>query len=99
MSFPIALLVLAVILLTATFVETSRKRVGLWQSSPLTLFFHARVSDEAAFGNFGKEGERGGLDTVGAMQDATMGIYAKVTGGMGRRIEVFRKEDLKGRSC
>lgn len=72
LTLPIVLLVSATFLLLAVFSKTKNNRVGLWQSSPLTLFFHGQQSGEIkAFGP-------NELDTADKMLNAAAGLQQRI---------------------
>lgn len=85
--FPIVLLVLAALSLFAAYVETRRKRVGLWQSSPLTLFFHARLVYNGA--NEGIVPDAACLDNARAMGMAASQLTARISPHAHGTIEVY----------
>ncbi|KUJ09003.1 uncharacterized protein LY89DRAFT_317286 [Mollisia scopiformis] len=87
LTLPALLLVLACIFLLIAFVETRKNRVGLWQSSPLAFFFHARLPDEAQM----REWRAGELSTANQMQNAAKKLYMKIMKDEDGSIEVFSK--------
>jgi hypothetical protein len=82
--FPVVLLVLTGLFLLAAWWETRRVGVGLWQSSPLTLLFHAKF-DESACDFVEKED----LSTADAMKDASKALRAKIPTDARGTIEVY----------
>ncbi|KAI0594725.1 hypothetical protein F4775DRAFT_572768 [Biscogniauxia sp. FL1348] len=85
---PIVLLALSVLFLAAAFVETRRARVvGLWQSSPLTLFFHARLPKGLAAWH--DDASATALDSEDAMQRAASRLTARIPGNTCGTIEVY----------
>lgn len=82
--FPSSLLLLAFILLVATYREARSCQVGLWKSSPLALFFHGRLQNGASNIHWNLNS----LDTEKEMKKAASGLYAKLTPG-GEVMEVW----------
>ncbi|KAF2805532.1 uncharacterized protein BDZ99DRAFT_501742 [Mytilinidion resinicola] len=95
LTLPIVLLVLAVVLLAVAWWETRRLGVGLWQSSPLALFFHGRMEGGAR----GFEGV-GGVDTAEGMRGKAEGLWARIPREARGTVEVYEKDSLgkRGRS-
>ena len=85
LALPIALLVLAILFLLASFVQTRRRGVGLWQSSPLALFFHSRLNDETQSRGWDS------LSTEDAMQKAAADLCARIPKGARGTVEVCSK--------
>jgi hypothetical protein len=86
LALPIVLLILTTFLLLAAFLQTRITRVGLWQSSPLTLFFHGQPRDD--FKLLGRN--EGALNTADGMQKAAAGLRARVTKGNRGAIEIYQ---------
>jgi hypothetical protein len=85
LTLPIVLLILATFLLLTAFVQTRITRVGLWQSSPLTLFFHGRPR-----GEFKPPGsDDGSLNSADGMQKAAAGLRARIIKGNRGAIEIY----------
>lgn len=93
LALPTVLLLLSTLFLVAAFLETHRSGVGLWLSSPLTLFFHARISHEErqALVDVGFES----LNSVESMQKVSQRLRAKIPKGSAGNIEVRIKEDAR----
>jgi hypothetical protein len=82
---PALLLISANCLFVATCLKTKNSRIGLWQSSPLTLFFHGKLR-----GNL-QDFEPSELNTAGKMGKAAAGFHAQVMKDSHGTIEVYRK--------
>ncbi|ROW05791.1 hypothetical protein VMCG_05221 [Cytospora schulzeri] len=91
---PIVLLVLAALSLLAAVLETRRKRVGLWGSSPLTLFFHARPTHHGAHENL--VSDAASLNTADAMQKAASFLTARIPRHDRRNIEIYPRASVGG---
>ena len=91
LALPTVLLILSIILFTATCLKSSRTDgVGLWASSPLTLFFQGQLSRDLT----GLGCEKRGLNTAGKMEDAAAGLWAQITtSGLDGTIGVHQKVD------
>ncbi|KAK6074862.1 hypothetical protein SCUP234_04075 [Seiridium cupressi] len=87
LSLPIALLVLSILSLLAAFVETRRKRICLWISSPLALYFNARP----AAPSFDWRG--GPFTTASAMKNAASELTAIIPKHDPGTIEIYKKDD------
>lgn len=85
---PLVLLALAAVFLFIAYMDTRRKHVGLWQSSPLTLFFHAQPVDEEG-GRKTAAWDVGPLDTADAMQKAASLLTARISPNGHDTIQVF----------
>jgi hypothetical protein len=94
LTLPAVLLILAILFLLAVFLETQRSCVGLWQSSPLTLFFHGQLSDRPQSIDW----KAGSLNTANAMQDSAADLCARIPKDSPGTIEVYPKSDMHGRS-
>jgi hypothetical protein len=86
LTLPIVLLILATFLLLAAFVQTRLTRVGLWQSSPLTLFFHGRPRGECK----PPGSDEGALNSADGMQKAAGDLRARITKGNCGAIEIYQ---------
>lgn len=93
LTLPIILLVLAILFLIAAFIETRRSHVGLWQSSPLTLFFHAQLQPRGEMEQF--EWNVESLNTEGAMEKAAESLRAKIPKNARATIEVDKNESSR----
>jgi hypothetical protein len=91
LALPVILLVLAIIVFVAAIVETHSSRVGLWLSSPLTLFFHGRRTDRSADDHWETES----LMTAEKMQNAAKDMRARFTDGEKRTIGVYPKDHVQ----
>ena len=76
LALPTALLILSIILFTATCLKSNRTDgVGLWASSPLTLFFQGQLSRDLTSLRCSKRE----LNTAEKMEDAAAGLWAQIT--------------------
>lgn len=89
LALPVTLLVLAIVFLLLAFIETRRAGVGLWETSPLTLLFHARVEAWPPGVRSGKDA----LQTAGAMTEAAADMCARIPKGAKATIEVYPRVD------
>jgi hypothetical protein len=91
LALPIILLVLAIVVFVAAIVETHSSRVGLWLSSPLTLFFHGRRTDQSTDYHWETES----MMTAEKMQRAAKDMRARFTDGEKRTIGVYPKDHIQ----
>jgi len=78
------LLILAIFLFLAAYWDTRTSRVGVWQSSPLTLFFHGQLSGEyKTVVNCDKKV----LNTAKSMQVVAEDLQAQIMDGA---IEIYK---------
>ncbi|CAM1506581.1 Fc.00g062220.m01.CDS01 [Cosmosporella sp. VM-42] len=87
LALPVLLLVLAALSLQIAYVETRRSHVGLWLSSPLTLFFQGRLVPEMQSLNW----QVRSLDSAKAMSNAAEGLVARISTGPRMSIQVSSK--------
>ncbi|KAJ3545639.1 hypothetical protein NM208_g2414 [Fusarium decemcellulare] len=72
---PVSIHILTVLFLTLASVETRRGKVGIWHTSPLTLFFHAQLSNDA---RSLLDSTTSPLDTAEAMHDAAADLRIRI---------------------
>ncbi|KAF4460419.1 hypothetical protein FALBO_12792 [Fusarium albosuccineum] len=72
---PVSIYILTVLFLTLAGVETRRGKVGIWHTSPLTLFFHAQLSNDA---RSLLDSTTSPLDTAEAMHDAAADLCIRI---------------------
>lgn len=84
---PVVLLVLAAVFFLVAYMNTRRRRMGLWLSSPLTLFFHAQPVDQS--GRKTVVPKVSHLDTADAMRRAASRLTAKVSLQHRDTLEVY----------
>ncbi|KAF4968442.1 hypothetical protein FSARC_4136 [Fusarium sarcochroum] len=72
---PASILILTILFVTLAGIETRKGKVGIWHTSPLTLFFHAQPdSDMKSL----LDSITAPLDTADAMQDAAAKLLIKI---------------------
>lgn len=89
LTFPIVLLVLTIMFVLAVLWETASGRVGLWQASPLALFFHARPGVK----DFDWRSEN--VDTVQVMRNAAEKLQAGIPKGEREVVEVYPRDERR----
>lgn len=90
LAFPIVLLILSILFLVVASLKTRIKRVGLWNLSPLTLFFHGQLSSECP------ELDVDSLNTADAMMNAATDLRARIIKDSRGAIEVYSSGKTTG---
>ncbi|KAF4835895.1 hypothetical protein CGCTS75_v002497 [Colletotrichum tropicale] len=92
LALPATMLVLTSLFLAATIVETRRKDVGVWLSSPLVLFFNARLDSSGK--DVLSDASSKSLNTADGMVRVAAGLKASIVKGS-HTIHVVAKEPVK----
>jgi hypothetical protein len=90
LGLPFALLILAIFLLLAAYWETRTSRIGVWESSPLALFFHGQLSGEC---KTVVDCDKGALNTADSMRVVAEGLRARIMKGANGMIEIYEIAD------
>ncbi|KAJ4999853.1 hypothetical protein K4K48_003412 [Colletotrichum sp. SAR 10_66] len=92
LALPATMLVLTSLFLAATIVETRRKDVGVWLSSPLALFFNAHLDSSGK--DVLSRASSESLNTADGMVQVAAGLKTSIDKGS-RTISVVAKESVK----